>query len=103
MLVDRVTAAGHITDATDATDGHSCRMLAGTSTFDRHERIAAFYDLLVIRSLQNHRLRNIANIPTSWAAMKAATLAGAIPANVSDSERAMVAAGLANDVEAVNQ
>jgi hypothetical protein len=35
--------------------------------------------------------------------MKAATPAGAIPANVSDSVRAMVTAGLAKEVEAVNQ
>jgi hypothetical protein len=35
--------------------------------------------------------------------MKAATPDGAIPANVFDSERAMVTAGLANDVEAMNQ
>jgi hypothetical protein len=35
--------------------------------------------------------------------MKAGTLAGAIPAKVSESERASVTAGFANDVEAVNQ
>jgi hypothetical protein len=35
--------------------------------------------------------------------MKAATPTGAIPANVSESDRAMVTAGLANEVEAVNQ
>jgi len=35
--------------------------------------------------------------------MKAGTLPGAIPANVSDSERARVTAGFANDVDAVNQ
>ena len=35
--------------------------------------------------------------------MNAATPAGAIPANVSDSDRAIVTAGLANEVEAVNQ
>ncbi len=42
-------------------------------------------------------------IPASWAATKAATFAGAIPAKVFDSDRAIVTAGLANDVEAVNQ
>ena len=35
--------------------------------------------------------------------MKAKTPAGAMPAKVSENERAMVTAGLAKDVEAVNQ
>ena len=35
--------------------------------------------------------------------MKAGTLSGAIPAKLSESARAMVTAGLANEVEAVNQ
>jgi hypothetical protein len=35
--------------------------------------------------------------------MKATTPLGAIPANVSDSERANVTAGFAKEVEAVNQ
>jgi hypothetical protein len=35
--------------------------------------------------------------------MKAGTSPGAIPANVSERERAIVTAGLANEVEAVNQ
>jgi hypothetical protein len=35
--------------------------------------------------------------------MKAGTPAGAMPANVSDSDLAMVTAGLAKEVEAVNQ
>ena len=53
---------------------------------------------------QNHPpTRMAASMPISWAAMNAGTPAGAIPANVSDSERAIVTAGLANDVEAVNQ
>ena len=41
--------------------------------------------------------------PNAWAIMKAPTLAGAIPANVSDKDRAMVTAGFANDVDDVNQ
>ena len=51
------------------------------------------------------QLRTItaAAIPAIWAAMKAITPEGAMPANVSDSERAMVTAGLANEVDAVNQ
>jgi hypothetical protein len=35
--------------------------------------------------------------------MKAGTAEGVMPANVSESDRAIVTAGLANDVEAVNQ
>jgi hypothetical protein len=35
--------------------------------------------------------------------MKANTPEGAMPAKVPESDRAMVTAGLANDVEAVNQ
>lgn len=43
------------------------------------------------------------NAPASCAAMKAGTSVGLIPANVSESERAIVMAGLANEVDAVNQ
>ena len=41
--------------------------------------------------------------PTSWAPTKPGTDAGAMPANVSEKIRPTVTAGLANDVEAVNQ
>ena len=44
-----------------------------------------------------------ASIPASWDTMKAATPLGAIPAKVSESDRAIVTAGLAKEVEAVNQ
>jgi len=44
-----------------------------------------------------------AAMPASCATMNEGTPAGAIPAKVLESERAMVTAGLANDVEAVNQ
>src|SRR5579871_3858463 len=54
--------------------------------------------------VQSQRASGMASAaPTSWAAMKAATLCGAIPAKVSDNDRAIVTAGLANEVEAVNQ
>jgi hypothetical protein len=43
------------------------------------------------------------SIPANWADMNAAIPAGAMPAKVSESERAIVTAGFANDVEAVNQ
>jgi hypothetical protein len=42
-------------------------------------------------------------MPSICATMNAATPPGAIPANVSDSARAKVTAGLANEVDAVNQ
>src|SRR6516165_9786468 len=55
-------------------------------------------------SRNNHRARiTAANAPTSCAKINPGTLPGAIPANVSDSERAMVTAGLAKEVDAVNQ
>src|SRR6185503_4476503 len=53
---------------------------------------------------QIHRARNVARAAhVNCARMKAMTPAGAIPAKVSDSARARVTAGLAKDVEAVNQ
>jgi len=42
-------------------------------------------------------------MPISCAAMNAGTPPGAMPAKVSDRERASVTAGLGNEVEAVNQ
>ena len=42
-------------------------------------------------------------MPMNCAAINAMTPVGAIPAKVSDNERAMVTAGIANEVEAVNQ
>ena len=41
--------------------------------------------------------------PMSWATTKPGTLAGAMPAKVLDRVRPIVTAGLANDVDAVNQ
>ena len=53
---------------------------------------------------QNHGAMNVAKaMPASCAAINASTPAGEIPVNVSDKERAMVTAGFANDVDAVNQ
>ena len=43
------------------------------------------------------------NAPTSWATMNIGTSAGAIPEKLFVSARAMVTAGLAKDVDAVNQ
>ncbi len=44
-----------------------------------------------------------ATAPTIWAAMKPGACAGWMPENVSVKARATVTAGLANEVEAVNQ
>ncbi len=53
---------------------------------------------------QSQRARTLAAIaPNICAATKGNTPDGAIPENVSESERASVTAGLANEVEAVNQ
>ena len=41
--------------------------------------------------------------PATWLAMNAGAEAGAMPAKVSERLRATVTAGLAKDVEAVNQ
>ena len=41
--------------------------------------------------------------PASWQMMNNGAEVGAIPAKVSDKLRAMVTAGLANEVDAVNQ
>jgi hypothetical protein len=41
--------------------------------------------------------------PANWAMMKGTTSCGRIPAKVSESALAMVTAGLAKDVDAVNQ
>jgi hypothetical protein len=58
----------------------------------------------IFASRQSQRLRITAtSIPANCDTTKAATPAGAIPAKVLDSDRAMVTAGLAKDVEAVNQ
>ena len=43
------------------------------------------------------------SMPASWAAINVPTPLGAIPANVLEIERTIVTAGLANEVEAVNQ
>jgi hypothetical protein len=53
---------------------------------------------------QSHRPTPTANsIPAICAMMKPETPVGAIPANVSENERAIVTAGLANEVDTVNQ
>ena len=52
----------------------------------------------------SHTATTIAiSIPANCARRKAGTPEGAIPAKVSERERAMVTAGFANDVDAVNQ
>ena len=75
--------------------------------FDFHVVRAAksALDLDQIHFRQSHRLSTTAGSHSNELAerMKGATPAGAIPANVSDSDRAIVTAGFAKEVEAVNQ
>ena len=53
---------------------------------------------------QSHTASKVATAaPASCAAMNAGTPPGAMPEKVSDKARAIVTAGLANEVEAVNQ
>ena len=61
--------------------------------------------MIVSASVRNsHRAtKSASSAPASCAMMNPGTSAGRIPENVLDSERAMVIAGLANDVDAVNQ
>ena len=55
-------------------------------------------------ALKNQRMTpRPANAPTNCATMNIGTSAGAIPEKLLVSARAIVTAGLANDVEAVNQ
>lgn len=52
----------------------------------------------------SHQNKTVAaNAPKAWAATNAGTSAGRMPANVLGNARAMVSAGFAKDVEAVNQ
>jgi hypothetical protein len=71
---------------------------------DRQRRANALSFALDGRVLKTQLAKISATMaPRSCAATKAGTLAGAIPAKLSESARAMVTAGLANEVEAVNQ
>jgi hypothetical protein len=49
------------------------------------------------------KTRNPASAPASWETMKDGADCGAIPAKLFVTERAIVTAGFANDVDAVNQ
>lgn len=53
--------------------------------------------------MSHWKSRVAAKAPASWAAMKGATSAGRMPAKVLVRERARVTAGLAKEVEEVNQ
>ncbi len=83
----------------DSAPGSTARSTIA-SLQDQHHA----YRVLDIHDRQNQRPRTTAaSIPTNCAAMNAPTPVGAMPAKVSDSARAIVTAGLANDVEDVNQ
>ena len=57
----------------------------------------------LVRGQSSAAVNTAASAPTPCAPRNAGTSPGVIPANVSDKERAIVTAGLAKDVEAVNQ
>src|SRR5262249_33679226 len=60
--------------------------------------------LAVFVVVQSQRANSTAaSIPANCAAINAVTPPGAIPAKLSEIERAMVTAGFANEVDAVNQ
>ena len=73
-------------------------------------REAAFLGDEILAVLQRYEERlsqpltvSAASAPANWAAMKGRMPPGAMPAKVSESARATVTAGFANDVDAVNQ
>ena len=62
------------------------------------------FSALVFNLGTSQRNSNVAAIaPASCAATNVGTSTGRIPANVSESDRAIVTAGFANDVDEVNQ
>jgi hypothetical protein len=56
-----------------------------------------------VESLRRRKRNVAANPPATCANKNGGTSTGRIPANVLDSDRAIVTAGFANDVDAVNQ
>src|SRR5438552_2341178 len=76
-----------------STAGNRCR-----------ETARASYRASIFPSCENHdQTRVAAHAPANWEAMKPGTSTGRIPEKVFVIERARVTAGLANDVDAVNQ
>lgn len=73
---------------------------------DRHSKWclkSTSEDVEVIASVSQRKSNVAANAPASWATMKAGVSTGRMPAKVLEKGRASVTAGLAKDVEAVNQ
>ncbi len=60
-------------------------------------------DLIESQRQSQRSTTTAANIPINCAKMKANTPADAMPANVSDRDRAIVTAGLAKEVEAMSK
>ena len=91
---------------TTIPQGMPCTRLANLMLAPKQERqrIAAYMLRRGIHARHNQRQRmTAASIPRSWAAINAMRPPGAMPAKVSERERAIVTAGFANDVDAVNQ
>ncbi len=91
---------GRITRSPDHRH-HVARRAAGGVVIDGDREVFAHSGLSSFNSQPNRS--TAASAPTIWAAMKAGAEIGAIPAKVLDIDRAMVTAGFANDVDAVNQ
>jgi hypothetical protein len=69
-----------------------------------HVETSAFHSSAAFLGVQNHwPTSRAASVPASCAQIKAMAPLGVIPAKVSESDRAIVTAGFANEVEAVNQ
>ncbi len=81
--------------------GIVARSAAGRNLYRAPARAKACYAFICVQS--QRASASAASMPASCAATNAMTPPGAMPANVSEIERAMVTAGLANDVDAVNQ
>jgi hypothetical protein len=76
----------------------------GSATRRQVQRGRRIRSTLASKPGTSHRNRSVAAIaPASCAARNRGTSAGRIPANVSESERAIVTAGFAKEVEEVNQ
>src|SRR5690606_20186815 len=77
---------------------------AGWVMVDRDRHSAAFVFMMVFGAASSQLIRTAASTaPASSAAMKPGRSAGRMPANVSLNARAIATAGLAKEVEAVNQ
>ena len=87
----------------------ACRNAIAYTLFDDGETVFSYsrghrtFNPWLDRGLSHSKTRIPENPPHNCAATNGGTSAGRMPANVSLNERAIVTAGFANDVDAVNQ